>query len=178
VKASRIGQKVGRIEPGRRFRPERMAIAALVPDSLKGCKGFTLLELIIVTVLAVLVLGLTTLFFGNALPSARFDATGRDMIATMRQMKALARNSGEDQVLTIDLDGRRYGIEGGKMKVFPAGIAVKVDDSLSGNVWSGTYPIVFHAMGGVEGGAVILSYKKKTLRVQTDPILGARAERS
>lgn len=139
-------------------------------------RGFTLLELIIVTVLAVLVLGLVGLLFANTVPSARLTATAGEIVATMRQLKALAEMSGEDERFVVDLDTKRYGVEGRRARAIPAEISVKAVDPLYGEVKSGKYYMVASGMG-MEGGALILSYRKKSLRIQADPILGAQVER-
>ncbi len=135
--------------------------------------GFTLLELVIVMLLAGLILGLATIQFATSLPSARLSATGRDISATIRQMRFLAQNRGEDLILTLDLDARQYGVEGLRMKPIPANIGLKVLDPAYGEVFNGKYPIFFHSTGGVEGGTVVLSYKKKAVYIEMDPVMGS-----
>jgi hypothetical protein len=135
--------------------------------------GFTLIELIIVMFLMILILGLTTLVFSNTLPSVRFETIGRELSATMRYMKYLAQNKGEDQILSIDLDTSQYGVTGKVMKTIPAGISIRVIDPFSGEILRGKYSMFFHASGGVEGGTVILQYRKKMLYIQSDPIVGS-----
>ena len=139
----------------------------------RSSRGFTLLELIIVMTLACLVIGMGTLLFVNALPSARLGATGREISAAIRQMTMLAQNRGEDQILTINLDTRQYGPEGRPMKTLPASISVMVNDPIVGEIRYGKYPILFRASGGVEGGTVVLGYRKKVLYIQTDPVVGS-----
>jgi general secretion pathway protein H len=139
----------------------------------RSTHGFTLLELIIVMTLASLMMGMAALVFVNTLPSARLGSTGREMSAAIRQMGTLARNRGEDQVLTINLDTRQYGPEGGLMKALPAQISVMVSDPVIGEIRYGKYSILFHAAGGVEGGTVVLGYKKKLVYIQTDPVVGS-----
>ena len=123
--------------------------------------------------LVTLILGLTTIFFSNSIPSARLDATGREISATIRHARALSQNRGEDQVFMINLDTRQYGLQGRSMKTIPAEISVRVDDPLSGEVRKGSYPILFRAYGGVEGGTVILQGRKRALYIQTDPVVGS-----
>ena len=139
----------------------------------RSSRGFTLLELIIVMALACLITGLGTLIFVNGLPSARLGATGREISAAIRQMTMLAQNRGEDQILTINLDTRQYGPEGRPMKTLPANISVMVNDPIVGEIRYGKYPILFRAAGGVEGGTVVLGYRKKVLYIQTDPVVGS-----
>lgn len=138
-----------------------------------GGDGFTLLELIIVLFLIVLILGLSTIFFANTLPSSRLTATAREMSATIRHAKHLALINGEKQTITINLDSRYYGIEGIAHKNIPTGISIKVIDPLLGEIHKGEYPFVFSATGGMEGGTIVLSTKKKTMSIELDPVVGS-----
>ncbi len=139
--------------------------------------GFTLLELIIVMTLATMAVGLVSLLFANTLPSARLEATAGEIAAYMRQLKAIATTNGEDALFVVDLDAKRYGIEGGSWRAIPAEISVRAEDPFEGEIRSGEYRVLFHAVGGVEGGALLLSFRQKSLRIEADPILGAHVER-
>ncbi|MEW6416516.1 MAG: prepilin-type N-terminal cleavage/methylation domain-containing protein [Nitrospirota bacterium] len=135
--------------------------------------GFTLLELIIVLFLITLILGLSTIFFANILPSNRFNATIRDISATIRHARTLTRTHGETQIITIDLDSKKYGIEGRGIKDIPSDIYIKVIDPLSGEIDSGKYQLVLHAIGSIEGGTIVLWNNKKTVSIQMDPVVGS-----
>lgn len=136
-------------------------------------QGFTLLELIIVIFLISLITGMSSLFFVNALPSRKFDATVRDISASIRHAKALASLTGEDQTLLIDMDQRQFGIKNRSHKKIPEGINIIVTDFLNQQFMTGEYPIVFHATGGVEGGTIALSQDKKRAAILIDPVVGA-----
>ena len=131
-----------------------------------------MLELTMVLFLMALIAGLATLFFGNTLPSTKLNATGRELSATMRLARSLAQLNGTPQAVLLNLDMRRYGIEGRAARSIPPEIGIKVIDPLLGEVQSGTYRILFEATGGVEAAAIDLWNKKKTLRIVTDPIMG------
>ena len=135
--------------------------------------GFTLLELIIVLSLITLILGLSTIFFANILPSSRFNATIRDMSATIKHARSLAQINGERQIITIDLDSRKYGLEGRGTKDIPSDIYIKVIDPLSGEIHKGKYQLILDAMGGVEGGTIVLWNNKRVVSIQMDPIVGS-----
>jgi general secretion pathway protein H len=135
--------------------------------------GFTLLEIIIVITLIVLVLGLTTLFFGNALPGARLNSAARELSAMMRYAKMLAQNNGEPQTVIINLDTGRYGIEGVQIRNIPQGISIRATDPVAGEVSTGNYAVLFHESGIVEGGTITLWNSKRTLNIELDPILGS-----
>jgi general secretion pathway protein H len=142
----------------------------LTVDSRKA--GFTLLEVLIVIVLAAFIAGLSAVFLSNMLPSARLAATARDISATVRYARALAQINGETQTVTIDLDSRNYGLEGRGTKTIPAEVNVKVTDPFSGDVTQGQYTITAYTSGAMNGCTVVLWNRKKTLSIQTDPVVG------
>lgn len=135
--------------------------------------GFTLLELIIVLFLMTLILGMATLFFANVLPSNRLNATARSVSATIREARSLARIHGESQVVTIDFDSKKYGIEGRGSRDIPDDISIKVIDPVAGEVQQGKYLFIFHPSGGIEGGTIVLWNAKKVVTIQPDPVAGS-----
>ncbi len=141
--------------------------------SVSRCGGFTLLELIIVLFLSTLILSLSAVFLANTLPSARLDAAARDISATIRHARAVAQIDGESKAVTIDLDSRRFGVEGGGTKEIPSGVYIKVADPFYGDVVNGQYTVVAYNTGAVSSCTVVLWNKKRTLSIQTDPVVGA-----
>ncbi|HME46397.1 MAG TPA: prepilin-type N-terminal cleavage/methylation domain-containing protein [Syntrophorhabdales bacterium] len=134
--------------------------------------GFTLIELAVVLFLMALIAGLSAIFFGNTLPSAKLTATGRELSATIRQARSLAQLKGTSQTVLVNLDTRRYGIEGRSTKSIPPEIGMKLLDPLLGEVQGGTYRILFEATGGIEGATIDLWNRNRSLRIVTDPVLG------
>ena len=120
-----------------------------------------------------LILGISTVFFAGLLPSAKLNATGREVASAIRHARALARMSMEKQTVVIDMDNHAYGIKGLGSKYFPPETLVTVIDPVAGEMNRGKYPIVFHPTGGMEGGTIIISGKKKVMRIETDPISAA-----
>ena len=140
---------------------------------MKNRNGFTLLEIILVLFLMAFILGLSTIFFANTLPSSRLHATAREISATIRHARHLALINGDKQTMTINLDSRNYGIEGIAHKNIPTGITLKVTDPLLGEIRKGEYLFIFHATGAMEGGTIVLSTEKKTVSIQLDPVVGS-----
>ncbi len=138
----------------------------------KKSNGFTLLELIIVLFLITLILGLSTLFFANLLPSSKFNATVRDVSSTIRQARSLAKIHGNSQIVIIDLDSKSYGIEGYNMKTFPPDIQIKIIDPLNGEIFEGKYKFIVHSIS-IEGGTIVLWNNKKAVYIQMDPVVGS-----
>ena len=135
--------------------------------------GFTLLELIIVLALLVLILGLTSIFVAGRLPSAKATAAGREIAGMIRHARSLARLNMESRKFVIDLDNRTYGIEGLAKKSLPPEVRIRIVDTLAGEIVGGQYPIVFTPVGGSGGGTIILTWGKKVIRIELDPIVGA-----
>jgi general secretion pathway protein H len=140
---------------------------------LRNQAGFTLLELIIVMILSLMILGLVTVYFSNFLSSARLQATIREFSATLRQAKNLSKINGKQEVVTIDLDTKGYGIEGRRTRKIPSNLGFKIIDPTAGEITSGQYRLVFEPNWGGEGADFQLSTKKKTVLIRLDPLMGA-----
>jgi len=138
-----------------------------------GKDGFTLLELMIVMLLMTLVIGISTIFFANTLTSSTFNTTIRDLSTTIRHARSLAQIHGERKAVTIDLDSKTYWIDGKKVREIPSDIQIKIIDPLYGEIFEGKYQIVSNAMGGIQGGTIVLWNDKKTVNIQPDPIVGS-----
>ena len=145
--------------------------------AMKNCrlanKGFTLLELIVVMLLISLILAFSTVFFAGSLPSSRFKATARGMVASIKHARTLALSTGVRQTVTLDLDARKYGIDGQSMKTIPSGVNIKVIDDTSGEISRGHYQLLFHASGSVEGGNIVMWDDKRSGSISLDPVEGA-----
>lgn len=138
----------------------------------KNKDGFTLLELIIVIAIIIVLLGVSAVFFANSLPKGRFNASVRDISATVRLARLLSQTEGMPQTFTIDLDAKRYGIEGRGYRELPEYINVKIIDPFSNEVINGKYQFIFQVAGGSEGGIIILKQGKRIANIQIDPIIG------
>ena len=136
-------------------------------------EGFTLLELLIVLFLITLMLGLSSVFFANTLPSGRFHATARKMAAMLKHARSLAEIQGRDQTLLIDLDARTYGIEGLKTITIPEGIKIKIEDPMRGDIEEGKYAFTFHPYGSADGGTIVLWDSKRSVDISLDPVVGS-----
>jgi general secretion pathway protein H len=136
-------------------------------------EGFTLLEVLLVLLLIVLILGVATPFFAGRLPSARLDATGREISAAMRYTRTLARTDNERKAFIVDLDARQYGIGGLAQRDIPPEIGVRVIDPVEGEVLRGRYTIRFYESGAAGGGSIQLTSGRRKLVIETDPVIGA-----
>jgi hypothetical protein len=139
----------------------------------KNISGFMLIELIIVVLLIMLILGLSTVFFANSLPSARFNSTVREIAANIRYAKTFTKIKGENQVFFVDFDSRQYGINGLSSKDIPIGINVSAASPFHGEIYKGRYQMVFFSSGGLEGGSLVITDNKRTATIHFDPVVGS-----
>jgi len=141
--------------------------------ALPDRSGFTLIELMIVLFLGTLILGLTAMFFAQALAAGRLHATARELSATIRQARALTKINDTRQVVSFDLDGHEYGLEGYGRKKIPPQVNLKVQDPYQGEIQHGQYRLILEPNRGLEGGLFLLSSKKRVVQIQIDPIMGS-----
>lgn len=156
------------LEPGKARRNERLTSSGSSNEE----SGFTLLELIIVMILSLMILGLVSVYFANFLSSARLQATVREFSATLRQARSLAKISGEQEGVTINLDTKEYGLEGRQARKIPSNLEFKIIDPNAGEVVSGKYLLLFEPNWGGEGAAFQLSNRKKVVLIRLDPLMG------
>ena len=139
--------------------------------------GFTLLEILIVLFIAMLMLGMGIVGFAGRLPAAKLDATVREMSALMHQTRLLAKTEMEKQAFVVDMDARRYGIEGKTLRQIPEEVHVRVDDSMKGPRDQGNHRIIYFPFGGVSGGAIEVKAGKRGISLKADPVLGVHVTR-
>lgn len=139
--------------------------------------GFTLLEILIVLFIAMLMLGMGIVGFAGRLPASKLDATAREMSALMRQTRLLAKTEMEKQAFVVDMDARRYGIEGKTLRQIPEEVHVRVDDAMKGPRDQGSHRIIYSPFGGVSGGAIEVKAGRRGISIKTDPILGVHVTR-
>ena len=142
-----------------------------------GTGGFTLLELIIVLFLGALMVGMGIVAMMGRLPAAKLDAAAREMSATMRQARALARTHMAKQSIVVDLDGRSFGIEGRPSRKIPEEIGVRIDEPPAGEADRGVHRLVFAPHGGIDGGAVVLTAGRRVVTFRPDPVTGFAVSR-
>ncbi len=146
---------------------------ALFPRG-RGEEGFTLLELIIVLFLITLIVGLSAVFLSTSLSAGSLNSTAREMAASLRHARSMSHIRGETMTFTLDLDARTYGLTGYKTRPVPRGIGVRVIDPFMGEVGHGKYEVVFHALGGAQGGTIILSDDRgRKVTIGIDPVVGS-----
>jgi Tfp pilus assembly protein FimT len=126
----------------------------------------------VVIFLMSLIVGISTIFFANTLPTAKFRATARELAATIKFAKHLAAAKNEIQTVDIDLDGRTYAMSGQKAKLIPPGVVVTIRqaEANANPILQGKYSLSYDATGGSDWEQITLSKGVKIITIKSDPI--------
>lgn len=134
-----------------------------------------MLELIVVLCLASLSLGLVSVYFAGSLTSTKIKSEVRRLSSTVRYAKSYAQLEGKEQNVIVDLDEKKYWIEGqNKVTDLPQKIKMTVITS-DYEKFDGKWKITLLSGGGIKTDvdAVILSTEKRQFRINIDPVVGA-----
>lgn len=135
--------------------------------------GFTLVELLVVLVIAVTVIGVTTVAYNKLSTSAYLKNSARHVAASLRYARNYAVAKGVDTRLQIDLNRRTYRYSGNNGSfAFRSGVDVEVYSANFLNQTPGIAEIHFAPDGSSSGGRVSLSSRNKTYVVHVDWLTG------
>lgn len=135
-------------------------------------RGFTLFELLVVMFLIILILSVSSVFVATSLNKDTLQSTVREISSTMKFARTLSEMNGEAQIVIINLDTKNYHVKSREAKLIPKNINVIVIDPLLKEISEGIYEFVFYPFGGVEGGAIILEHKNRSVTLELDPVIG------
>ena len=145
--------------------------------TLKGEKGFTLLELMVVLVLVTFAVGLVGVNFASRLASFKIRSAAREISATIKYAKSYAQLKDTEQTIVVDLDERKYWLEGDRNKSAQMQEDVRMTVGLPGEAYheEGKWEIHFFAEGGISSDieAIVLSNESLSFRIELDPIVGS-----
>lgn len=136
-------------------------------------RGFTIIELLVVLVLAGLLLGLAAPRFMAAVPGTELTAAARDLASAARQSRAEAISRGHDVVLVVDAQSGEFRAEGTSLRGKLHGDLSLTLDTASVEVVD-TYRagIRFHSDGSSTGGRVTLRNGERLAVVDVDWLTG------
>ena len=136
-------------------------------------RGFTLLELLIVLLIASLLVALVPPLFSGAVPGAKLKAAARDLAVTLR----LARNQSithnvETQVY-LNLESPAYAIGRQAPQSLPAGVELTVASASGQSTVQTTRHVVrFFSDGSSSGTLITLRRGKRGYRLQVGWLTG------
>jgi len=122
-----------------------------------GQRGFTLIELIVVLVVAALLMSAVPALFSAAFPGVELKSVARRTAATMRLARESAIRRGAETVLLVDLDAHRLELSGYRSLTLPGDVAVKLEAASRDLIDERRGLIRFYPDGSSSGGRIILS---------------------
>jgi general secretion pathway protein H len=144
------------------LRPGQAALAA----------GFTLVELLVVMVIAALVLGLVATSISRNISGAEMRSAAHKMTASMRYTRTRAILDKEEMVFLVDTENRSYLAPKKEAVVLPEGMNVALTTARSELTSEQVGGIRFYPDGGSTGGYVELEANGRVYRINVAWLTG------
>lgn len=132
--------------------------------------GFTLLEMLVVLTILGLAMAVVAPAINRGFGSS-MDDVARDLQINLRKARGMAVTQQRSVALLVDVERKRYAVEGGKAQTIPAGIAINTKVA-SSEVRGSRAGIRFFADGSSSGGTFRLSQGDALLAVEVDWLTG------
>lgn len=134
--------------------------------------GFTLVELLVVMVIASLALGLVATSLSRSISAAEARSAARKVTAGLRYTRAQAILKKQETVFRVDTEQRSYQVPGREAVVLPEGVDVLLTTARSELTSETAGGIRFFPDGGSTGGHVDLVVNGREHRVDVAWLTG------
>ncbi len=135
--------------------------------------GFTIVELLVVMVIAVTAISITTVAYNKLSTNAYLKSSARHVAASLRYARSYAVSRGVEARLKIDLSNRTYSYTGNnKIFKFKNNIDLDVFSAKAFGESTNISEIRFAPDGSSSGGRVTLSGPKKSYVIYVDWLTG------
>jgi len=138
-----------------------------------AARGFTLLELLVVLVIAAAGYALVVRFTSGGVSGAQLRSAARTVAAGLREARGAAIARQESTALVLDLEGRSMEVGGGgRPRELPRRLDMKLYTAQSEIVDEKRGAIRFYPDGSSTGGRVTLASGERRLLVDVDWLTG------
>ncbi len=135
--------------------------------------GFTLLELLVVLVIAGLLLAIVPPAAGRGSDTVRLRGAAQELAGSIALARSEAILTNVDAAFALDLAARRFGIAGQALAGrLDADLRIAMTTAASAVVGAGTGLIRFHPDGGSAGGELRIANRAGTMTVRVDWLTG------
>ena len=145
--------------------------------------GFTLLELLVVLVLAGLLMSLVPGLISAAVPGTKLRIESRDLAASLRDSRNRAIATGENLDVRIDFDPPQYVVAKQKLHTLPDGVTIVARKHLElapdyllpqfGPAHQDRFMVRFYPDGSSSGAVITLRRDSLAYTVTVDWLLGS-----
>lgn len=143
------------------------------PDSsTQGQRGFTLVELLVVLVIAALALSLVGTSISRNISGAEMRTAARKVAASLRYTRTQAILSKSEQVFLVDTEKRTFKAADRETEELPEGMNVELNTARSELTSESAGGIRFYPDGGSTGGNVRLEANGRVYQVSVTWLTG------
>jgi len=136
-------------------------------------RGFTLLEILVVMVIAATAMALVMSFAGKGASSADLKASARSLAAGLRTAQSTAMATRRDALLTLDVEARQFSYSGEeRAHTLPEGVDLKLYTSQVEVESEKKGSIRFYPDGSSTGGRITVSTGERKFLVDVDWLTG------
>ncbi len=154
-------------------KPGTSPVGSSLRPAARASRGFTLLELMLVLVIAAFAAAVTPPLLSAAMPSLQLKSTAREVAAALRFARDYAAARQTEAVVLLDLEERRYTVSGrAKNFSIPDGLEVEIDTVASELTGDRAGGIRFYPDGSSTGGRVTLARGERSFKVDIDWLTG------
>jgi general secretion pathway protein H len=142
------------------------------PGSMRSARGFTLIELIVVMVIAALVLALVGTSISRSITGAEMRTAARKVAANLRYTRTQAILQKSEQVFLVDTEARSFQAPDREPIELPEGMNVELMTARTELTGEAAGGIRFYPDGGSTGGFVRLESDNRVYRVSVAWLTG------
>lgn len=135
--------------------------------------GFTLIELIVVLVIAAGILAVAPPLISRALPGVELSSTARELASALRFARNRAVSRRSEAVLTIDVEQKSYTLSGRpKARRIPDHVDLSLTTAQAAGESDDVGSFRFFSSGGSTGGRIELASGGRSYRIDVDWLTG------
>lgn len=163
-------QRIGSAESTARAEAWRSGVPCFRSSARQ--RGFSMLELIAVTLLIAIAVTVASVSVTNSLSGAKIKAASRDLVAALRYTRGQAIVKGEQKTLDVDLEAMSYQAPGKGVVKFPDKIEVKLLTAQNELIHEKAGRIRFYPDGSSTGGHISIIAGTREWRINVGWLTG------
>ena len=143
-------------------------------QDFKTASGFSLLEIMVVMVIAGLMIALVPPLFSGAVSGTKLKGSARDLAIVLRETRSKAIIHNTEQLVHLDLKEPRYRVGNGKPQAFPRDVKMAVEVVTGARVEEMAQHVVrFFPDGSSSGELITLSGGNRVYHLQLNWLTGS-----
>ena len=142
--------------------------------NLKTASGFTLLEIMVVMVIAGLMIALVPPLFSSAVSGTKLKGSARDLAIVLRETRSKAIIHNTEQLVHLDLKEPRYRVGNGKIQALPENVDIAVEVVTGARIdETAKHVLRFFPDGSSSGELITLSGGNRAYYLQLNWLTGS-----